>query len=149
MRSPSALSRLTRHTRQSPLAREPDGKPNSYEEVIHPEDRAEVLSKLDEATRTGKFDERFRITLPNGNIRWVRVQGFPVRNVAGKIWRLGGTTQDITDQKEAEDQVARNLEIAEAVEPKPKPKPKPCAKQLLLSPKISRWTRHGGTAALA
>jgi PAS domain S-box-containing protein len=88
--------------------------PTSYEEVIHPEDRADVLGKLDEATRTGKFDERFRITLPTGNIRWVRVHGFPVRNNAGKIWRLVGTAQDITEQKEAEDQVTKNLEIAEA-----------------------------------
>src|SRR5919109_558688 len=88
--------------------------PTSYEEVIHPEDRADVLGKLDEATRTGKFDERFRITLPTGNIRWVRVHGFPVRNAAGRIWRLVGTAQDITEQKEAEDQVAKNLEVAEA-----------------------------------
>jgi PAS domain S-box-containing protein len=88
--------------------------PTSYEEVIHPEDRVDVLGKLDEATRTGKFDERFRITLPTGNIRWVRVHGFPVRNAAGRIWRLVGTAQDITEQKEAEDQVAKNLEMAEA-----------------------------------
>jgi len=73
--------------------------PTSYEEVIHPEDRAHVLGKLDEATRTGKFDERFRITLPDRSIRWVRVHGFPVRNAAGKIWRLVGTAQDITEQR--------------------------------------------------
>jgi PAS domain S-box-containing protein len=88
--------------------------PLSYEEVIHPEDRPYVLTKRDEATETGKFDERFRITLPNGTVRWVRVHGFPVRNASGKIWRLVGTAQDITDQKHAEDQVVKNLEIAEA-----------------------------------
>jgi PAS domain S-box-containing protein len=81
--------------------------PLSYEEVIHPDDRSQVLAKRDEATRTGKFDERFRITLPNGQIRWVRVHGFPVRNAAGKIWRLVGTAQDITEQKLAEDQVVK------------------------------------------
>ena len=73
-----------------------------------------MLGKLDEATRTGKFDEQFRITLPNGNIRWVRVHGFPVRNSTGKIWRLVGTAQDITERKQAEDQVAKNLAVAEA-----------------------------------
>jgi PAS domain S-box-containing protein len=72
-----------------------------------------VLGKLEEATQTGKFDERFRITLPNGQVRWIRVHGFPVRNAAGKIWRLVGTAQDITEQKHAEDQVAKNLAIAE------------------------------------
>lgn len=88
--------------------------PSSYGEVIHPEDRAHVLGKLDEATQTGQFDERFRITLPNGDVRWVRVHGFPVRNAAGKVWRLVGTAQEITEQKQAEDQVATNLAIAEA-----------------------------------
>jgi len=87
--------------------------PSSYEEVIHSEDRANVLGKLAEATQTGKFDEKFRIALPNGEIRWVLVHGFPVRNAAGKIWRLVGTAQDITQQRQAEDQVAKNLAIAE------------------------------------
>lgn len=87
--------------------------PSSYEEVIHPEDRAHVLGRLDEATQTGQFDERFRITLPNGDVRWVRVHGFPVRNAAGKVWRMVGTAQEITEQKQAEDDVAKNLAIAE------------------------------------
>lgn len=104
-----AYETITGRTRESLMR-----NPTSYEDVIHPEDRARVLGKLDEATRTGKFDERFRISLPNGTIRWVQVHGFPVRNAAGKIWRLVGTAQDITEQKKAEDQVAKNLEIAEA-----------------------------------
>ena len=88
--------------------------PSSYEEVIHPEDRTRVLGRLEEATRTGQFDERFRITVPSGEVRWVRVHGFPVRNAAGKIRRLVGTALEITAQKQAEDQVARNLATAEA-----------------------------------
>src|SRR6201993_42785 len=104
-----AYETITGRTRRSLL-----GNPTSYEEIIHPEDRVQVLARLDEATRTGKFDERFRITLPNGDVRWVRVHGFPMRNAAGRIWRLVGTAQDITEQKQAEDQVVKNLEIAES-----------------------------------
>jgi PAS domain S-box-containing protein len=104
-----AYQTITGRTRKSLLE-----NPTSYEEVIHPEDRAHVLGKLDEAIKTGKFDERFRITLPNGRIRWVSVHGFPVRSSAGKVWRLVGTAQDITEQKHAEDEVTRNLAIAEA-----------------------------------
>ena len=104
-----AYETITGRTRRSLL-----DNPTSYEEIIHPEDRVHVLARLDEATRTGKFDERFRITLPNGDFRWVRVHGFPMRNPAGKIWRLVGTAQDITEQKQAEDQVVKNLEIAES-----------------------------------
>jgi PAS domain S-box-containing protein len=88
--------------------------PSSYEELIHPEDRVHVLAKLGEATQTGHFDERFRIVRPRGEVRWVRVHGFPVRNAAGTIHRLVGTARDITAQKEAEYKVAEHLAAAES-----------------------------------
>jgi PAS domain S-box-containing protein len=88
--------------------------PTSYEEMIHPDDRTHVLATLDQATRTGQFNERFRIVCTHGEVRWVHVHGFPVRNAQGKIFRLVGTAQEITEQKRAEDQVIENLAIAEA-----------------------------------
>lgn len=88
--------------------------PSSYEQLIHPEDRVHVLAKLGEATQTGHFDERFRILRPRGEIRWVTVHGFPVRDAAGKIHRLVGTARDVTAQKEAEDKVAEHLAAAES-----------------------------------
>ncbi len=88
--------------------------PLSYEEIIHPDDRVQVLLKLDEATRTGDFDERFRIVLPSGDSRWVGVRGFPVRDGKGRIRRLVGTALDITTQKHAEEEVTRNLSLAES-----------------------------------
>jgi PAS domain S-box-containing protein len=88
--------------------------PLSYEEIIHPDDRVQVLFKLEEATRTGNFDERLRIVVPSGDVRWVWVRGFPVRDREGRIRRLVGTTLDITTQKQAEEDVARNLALAES-----------------------------------
>lgn len=78
--------------------------PTSYEELIHADDRAHVLSKLDEATRSGHFNERFRIVFAPGELRWVWVRGFPVRDAQGKIRRLVGTTLEITAQKQAEEE---------------------------------------------
>lgn len=91
-----------------------DQDPSSYQEAIHPEDRARVLGKLEEATRTGQFDERFRVLWPNREVRWVSVRGFPIRDADGTIGRLVGTAQDITAQKQAEEQVAKNLGLAES-----------------------------------
>jgi len=88
--------------------------PSSYEELIHSEDRVHVLTKLDEATRSGQFNERFRIVRPGGEVRWVWVRGFPVRDAAGKIRRLVGTALEITAQKQAEEQVAANLAMAKS-----------------------------------
>lgn len=88
--------------------------PKSYEEVIHPEDRVRVLSRLGESVRTGQLDEEFRITKPDGAIRWVWVRGFPVRDSAGIVRRLLGTAQDVTARKSAEEEIARNLDRAES-----------------------------------
>jgi PAS domain S-box-containing protein len=88
--------------------------PSSYEEVIHPDDRVQVLAKLEEATQSGHFDERFRIVRPEGEVRWVWVRGFAIRDAQGNIGRLVGTALDITAQKQAEDQVAANLAMAKS-----------------------------------
>jgi PAS domain S-box-containing protein len=88
--------------------------PKSYEEVIHPEDRVRVLSRLGEAVQTGQLDEEFRITKPDSATRWVWVHGFPVRDSAGIVRRLVGTAQDISARKSAEEEIARNLDRAES-----------------------------------
>jgi PAS domain S-box-containing protein len=73
-----------------------------------------VLAKLEAATQSGHFDERFRIVRPEGEVRWVWVRGFAVRDAQGNIGRLVGTALDITAQKQAEDQVAANLAMAKS-----------------------------------
>jgi PAS domain S-box-containing protein len=88
--------------------------PRFYEEVIHPEDRVRVLSRLAESVQTGQLDEEFRITKPDGATRWVWVRGFPVRDSAGIVRRLVGTAQDVSARKSAEEEIARNLDRAES-----------------------------------
>lgn len=89
-------------------------EPKSYEDVIHPEDRVRVLSRLNESVQTGQFDEEFRIIRPDNTTHWVLVRGFPVRDSVGIVRRLVGTAQDVTARKSAEEQMARNLGLAEA-----------------------------------
>lgn len=88
--------------------------PLFYDEIIHSDDRHQVLLKLEQATRTGQFDEKFRIVWPDGELRWVWVRGFPVSDIQGRIRRLVGTALDITTQKQSEEEVARNLSLAES-----------------------------------
>ena len=119
--------------------------PTSYEELIHADDRAHVLRKLDEATRTGQFNERFRIVCTHGQVRWVHVHGFPVRNATGRICRLVGTAQEITEQKLAEDQVAKDLEIAEEARAEAEALRKAT---LALTQDLRNGLRYGGAAAV-
>lgn len=55
----------------------------SYDDLIHPEDRVRVLSRLNEAVRSGQFDEEFRIRRSDEAIRWVWARGFPC---ARRLW---------------------------------------------------------------
>jgi PAS domain S-box-containing protein len=88
--------------------------PTSYQELFHPEDRVRILTRLEEAARTGRFDEEFRIVRQDHAIRWVWVRGFPVRDSSGGIRRLVGTAQDVTSRKSAEEQITRSLALAES-----------------------------------
>lgn len=88
--------------------------PSSYQELIHPGDRVRVLSKLEEATATGRFDEEFRILRPDGVPRWVWSKASPVRD-ANQVTRwLVGIAQDVTARKHAEEEVGQHLAAAEA-----------------------------------
>jgi PAS domain S-box-containing protein len=86
--------------------------PSSYENLLYSDDRVHVLGKLQEAAENGHFNERFRIVRTSGDVCWVWVRGFPVRNSEGKIRRFVGTVLEITAQKQAEEQVAANLALA-------------------------------------
>jgi PAS domain S-box-containing protein len=87
--------------------------PKSYRELIYPEDRVRVLSKLQDVISTGAFDEEFRFIRADGAVRWVWAKGFPVRTDGATRW-LVGTAQDITSRKQAEKQISEHLDDAEA-----------------------------------
>lgn len=99
-------------TGRSLLSLEQD--PTSYQELVHPEDRGRLLTRLEELGVSGQIDQEFRIIRPDHAVRWIAVHGFPVRNRSGVVRRLVGTAQDITARKSAEEQMARNLALAEA-----------------------------------
>ena len=86
--------------------------PSSYRELIHPQDRIRVLSKLQEVVATGFFDEEFRFIHSNGTVRWIWVKAHPVRD--GRSRWLVGTAQDITSRKAAESRIAEHLDATEA-----------------------------------
>ena len=44
------------------------------------------------------LDIEYRIVRPDGEIRWVRVRGFQVRDAADTLIRLTGIVTDITER---------------------------------------------------
>jgi PAS domain S-box-containing protein len=88
--------------------------PTSYTDLIHPADRVQVLAKLEEAVHTGHLNEEFRILRPDGQVRWLWVNGVPVRDHHDTIREMVGSALDVTARKLADAQVAQHLAVAEA-----------------------------------
>ena len=85
--------------------------PESWAEWILPADRERVLAAF--AALKGdaaSLDIEYRITRPDGEIRWVHVRGFQVRDVAYKLVRHTGIVTDITGRKLAESMIRRSEE---------------------------------------
>ncbi|MEH1924511.1 ATP-binding protein [Nostoc sp.] len=66
-------------------------------DAIHPEDRQHVEIELIEQLRTGQYDKKYRIIRPDGSIRWIRDRAFPIKNELGKVVRIAGIAEDITE----------------------------------------------------
>ncbi len=68
---------------------------------VHPDDRPKVLEVYN-AALAGKQEDRgleYRIVRPDGSTRWVWSRIYPVLNAAGEVYRIGGSSHDITKQK--------------------------------------------------
>jgi PAS domain S-box-containing protein len=75
--------------------------PEAWTDAIHPDDRASTYEKYKEGSSTGKFAYDYRIVRPDDSIRWIEARGFPVRDDAGKFVRIAGIAEDITERKQA------------------------------------------------
>jgi diguanylate cyclase (GGDEF)-like protein/PAS domain S-box-containing protein len=75
--------------------------PEKLAETIHPEDRAELGMGI-VRDFSGHEEQEYRITRPDGGVRWVRTRTFPVRDESGRTVRLVGLSEDVTERKESE-----------------------------------------------
>ncbi len=92
---------------------DPEGGIPSDEEFyqrIHPEDRDRVRREVFLEREEGShFDVEFRIVLPDGEIKYVRSTGHPVRNLSGDLVEYVGTSIDVTEHKRADEERERLL----------------------------------------
>lgn len=67
------------------------------------EDRPRIQGSLEKALKNGKpWDDFYQIVTARGRLLWVRASGEPVYDRYGKVIKLRGTFQDVTNLKEAE-----------------------------------------------
>ncbi|OLP20144.1 hypothetical protein BST81_01540 [Leptolyngbya sp. 'hensonii'] len=108
------------------FGRDPELGSPTYEEVnrsIHPDDRSYHQQVVQQAIVTPQsYELEFRAVRPDGSLRHLQARGEPILNPEGQLIRLVGTILDITDRKQAEEQLRQtneqlalsNLDLARA-----------------------------------
>jgi PAS domain S-box-containing protein len=76
--------------------------PLDFLDAVHPDDLNSVREGILHQQRGEYFNRDYRIIRTDGQIRWVHVHTFPIRNSAGVVYRIGGLARDITRQQEME-----------------------------------------------
>jgi diguanylate cyclase (GGDEF)-like protein/PAS domain S-box-containing protein len=82
--------------------------PTLWLETIHPEDRGRVSAERELLRRSERLDLEYRIIRPSGDVRWLYSRCSPIKNEHGTIIRFDCIDTDITDIKEAEEQLRHN-----------------------------------------
>lgn len=79
--------------------------PSSWVKPIHPEDKKWVREHFTLNAANGKYDIEYRLLMPDGKVKWVRDRAFPVFDKEGKVSRVAGITEEITERKNHEKQI--------------------------------------------
>lgn len=75
-------------------------------QCVHPKDRQHVVDSVNACVNEGTdYDIEHRIVWPDGSVRWVSETGDVIRDKEGKAIRMLGVVQDITERKQAEEEI--------------------------------------------
>lgn len=92
---------------QPPLSRE-----LFIQRLVHPDDRERVRQVTNKTVETGvPFEMEFRLTRPDGAVRYLQSMGEPVRDGEGRLIRLIGTVLDVTERKELQQEILQISEL--------------------------------------
>ncbi len=87
--------------------------PRTFMGNIHKDDIKRIEKAFEYFLITGKFNQDYRITKPDGKTAWLSSMAFPVKNENGKIIRYAGFVTEITKRKKIEQQLIAEKEKAE------------------------------------
>jgi len=88
--------------------------PSSWFDAIHSEDHERVLATVPEIPE-GKYNLEYRIVRPDGSIRWIKSNAFPIQNEYDQVYRIAGISEDITERKLVEAEIIRSKVLLESI----------------------------------
>jgi two-component system sensor kinase FixL len=74
-------------------------------EAIHEDDRPRITVFYDPDQPGMLLDQTYRIRRPDGTVRWIHGRRFPVRDASGRMYRVAGVAEDVTERIEAEEKL--------------------------------------------
>jgi two-component system CheB/CheR fusion protein len=80
-------------------------QPMSYLDAVHAQDRERALQAYRKLKCGEPTAEEYRVVRPDGTTRWVWDRGFPIRDESGRVVRLAGIAEDITERKRTEEEL--------------------------------------------
>ena len=84
-------------------------------DTIHPEDHERLIEATATVQAGGDYDLEYRIVRPDGEVRWVRDRAFPITNESGEVYRVAGVVDDVTERKQALEQMTTSLHEKEVM----------------------------------
>jgi PAS domain S-box-containing protein len=82
------------------------GLGNTWAEGLHPDDIPHSVEAWTHSITTGlPYDVEHRVKLQTGEFRWARSRAFPRRDSEGRVVKWYGSTEDIHEQKQAEERL--------------------------------------------
>jgi PAS domain S-box-containing protein len=90
--------------------------PESWLEAVHPDDRQQVLASIAQQFQGNNVTREYRIIRPDNSMRWIYTQVLLVRDEAGNPLRFIGFAEDITERKQAEEQLRAESDFRRAIE---------------------------------
>jgi PAS domain S-box-containing protein len=102
------------------LGRDDEGlapTPDTFVDCVHPDDRASFIARTAPFNREGAVyrDAEYRIVRPDGTVRFVHGVGEIVHDDSGRPLRVVGSLRDVTDQRRAQQEIARRIECQKAI----------------------------------
>ena len=90
-------------------------QPKSFLDAVYPEDQVRVLDAMEQQGRGEPTDTEYRIVRSDGSVRWIRDRGFPIKDGSGKVYRVAGVAEDITERRQAEQALRETNETLRAL----------------------------------
>jgi PAS domain S-box-containing protein len=85
-------------------------QPKSFIDSIHPEDQEGVFAAIQRQMQGEVTQQEYRIIRPDGSLRWINDSSVPITDQTGKVYRICGVAEDITERIYAEE----SLRISQA-----------------------------------